>query len=167
VARHEHHPPHQQEIAVMAALAPFRRLRDWLGRLVNRPADLLEVFSGCGTIGIVIVDLINYGRNRPVPSTVLLSDIMPEMFWLVVSGGFAALQLLALHLDDADDQRHPFLQPTKWLRMMAAGALLIWFLILVWAVGITVGLSRFQVLYGWAAGMNLYIVAHVLFRKRR
>lgn len=145
-------------------MRPIRILRQWLGRLVHRPAELFEVAVSSGTLGIVGIDLINYGNPRVIPSTELLRDLAPELVWLGIVGAFAGLQLLALHLDDPGDERHPFLQSTKWLRMLAAGGLLIWYCILIWAVGITTGLARFQAMYGMAAGMCLYVVAHVLFR---
>jgi hypothetical protein len=148
-------------------MSAIRRIRTWLGQFVSHPAYLLEVFLGCGTLGMVIIDLINYGNPRVVPSTALLIDVLPELTWLTLIGLIAILQLVAVHVDDPEDLRHPFVQPTKWMRMAAAGALLIWYLILVAAVGITLGLSRFQAMYGMAAAMSLQIVAHVLFRKRR
>jgi hypothetical protein len=148
-------------------MSAIRRISSWLRQLVAHTAYLLEVFVSCGTLGMVFIDLYNYGNPRAVPSTSLLIDVLPELTWLAVVGMFAVLQLLAVRLDDPHDLRHPFVQPTKWMRLAAAGALLSWYLVLVYAVGITIGVSRFQAMYGMAAGMNMYIVAHVLFRDRR
>jgi hypothetical protein len=147
-------------------MTALRRLGRWFARLVHRPAELFEVASSCGTIGLVGIALVNHGNPRVVPSLSLLAEIVPEPVWLLGAGAAALLQLFALHMDDPEDQRHPFLQPQKWVRSGAAAVNCTWYLILIWAVGISVGLNHVQAMYAMAAGMNLYIVAHVLVRVR-
>ncbi|ONG56958.1 hypothetical protein BKE38_05025 [Pseudoroseomonas deserti] len=146
-------------------LLPIVRIGQWISRIVHRRADLLEVFSGCGTVGLAAIALINHSNGKSAPSMDLLSQSVSEPMTLCLVGALAALQPWALHLDDPRDHRHPFEQPKKWLRALTAGTMVIWYLTLAWAVGLSTGLSQVQAMYGMASGMNLYILAHVLTRR--
>jgi hypothetical protein len=147
-------------------MSAIRRIRTWLGRLVHRPADLFDIASGLTTLLFVLVLAWNHDNSATPPSLSFLSDKAPSWLWLLVIGALAALQPVALHLDDPGDTRHPLLQWRKWLRNLLALCIGCWFLILTWSMAARLGLHHFEVLYALLVGMNAYIVAHVLFRAR-
>jgi hypothetical protein len=147
-------------------MSAIRRIRTWLSRLVHRPADLFDIASGFSTVIFIALVAWNHDSAQAAPSLSFLSDKAPSWIWLCVIGIAAALQPVALHLDDAGDTRHPLVQWSKWLRNILALVVGCFFFILLWSMAIKLGAHHFLALYLLPVGMNAYIVAHVLFRAR-
>ena len=146
-------------------MAMLQRIRNFLSRLVHRPADLFDIASGLGTTGFVVLAAWNYGNTDEVaPSMSFLDELAPTWVWMTVVLVAAVLQPIALHADDPLDPRHPIVQWRKWLRNILALIVGSWFAILYWSLWVRVGPHHIEALYLMVAGMNAYIVAHVLFR---
>jgi hypothetical protein len=147
-------------------MTAIRRLFGWWNRLVYRKADLLEIFSGGFTLLFILIVWLKHGKAELLPSMSRLGQVAPDEVWFSVFGAFALLQPLALHWDDPLDPRHPIVQPTKWLRTLAAGAVGAWYAILFTSMWSKIGVSPVHAMYGMVLVMNGYIVAHVMFRAR-
>lgn len=142
----------------------IRSLRHWLRQIFHRPADLLEFFSGAGTLGYVLISAYYSLSSQAPPALRLMGQIAPQWAWLLMFGLAACLQLAALWLDNPDDDRHPLWQVTKWARMVAALLVAAWFAIVSIALAEEVGTVDIHALYATFLVMNLYTTAHVLTR---
>lgn len=137
-------------------------IRAFIGK--HKP-ELLEIFSSVFTVLLLVLAVIR-GLDNLAPSLSVIADVMSIENWVAFIGLTAFAQLGSMIMNDDADLRHPFRKPSSWGRFLCSAVVGGFWLILVIALTQQTGINHVGAPYLAFVFMNIYIMTHVLVRRK-